>query len=86
MTQYLILAEYLIARDYTFTIGGYRFGFIDANHSFQGDVTLLHAGPLGEYYHVPVSALQGLMITALLFATLLAAMAWLCFRRRRVTS
>ena len=79
----LILADYSIARDYSFTIGGYRFGFVEADHTFQGEVTLLQAGPLGEYYHVPVSAAQGWMITGLLFAALLAAVVSLCFRRRR---
>jgi hypothetical protein len=82
MGRLLILADYAIERDYSFTVGGYHFGFVDANQSFQGDVTLMQLGPLGEYHHVPFSAAQGLMITALLFATALAAVGWLCFRRQ----
>jgi hypothetical protein len=54
---------YSVARDYTFTIGEHRFGFMDANHDFQGDVTLLFAGRLGGYYRVPVSAAAGWGIT-----------------------
>ena len=73
---------YSVARDYTFTIGEYRFGFMDANHDFHGDVTLLHAGPLGGFYHVPVSAAAGWMITGLLIVALLAAAVWVGFRRR----
>lgn len=79
----LILADYSIGRDYSFTFGGYRFGFVEADHTFQGEVTLLQAGPLGEYHHVPVSAAHGWMITALLLAALLAAVVWLCLGRRR---
>jgi hypothetical protein len=73
---------YSVSRDCTFTIGEYRFGFMDANHDFQGDVTLLFAGPLGGYYRVPVSAAAGWVITGLVIVALLASAVWLCFRRR----
>ena len=79
----LILADYAISRDLSFTVGGYRFGFVEADQTFQGEVTLLQLGPLGHFYHVPVSAAQGWMITALLFAAILAAVVWLCFRWSR---
>jgi hypothetical protein len=79
----LILADYAISRDLSFTVGGYRFGFVDADQTFRGEVTLLQLGPLGHFYHVPVSAAQGWMITALLLAAILAAVGWLCVRWRR---
>jgi hypothetical protein len=81
----LLLVDYAISRDYSFAIGGYRFGFEDAEHTFSGEVTLFHAGPLGEFYSVPFSAAQGCAITALLLATALVAVAWVGFRHRRAT-
>ena len=82
----VLLADYGINRDYTFTIHGYHFGFADADHSLEGDVTLLELGPLGEFHHVPVSAAQGWAITALLPASLLVSFVWLNIRRRRAAS
>jgi hypothetical protein len=79
-----ILALYLISRDYTFSIGNYRFGFQDGSHDFVGDVTLLHLGPLGGYYRMPVPAAWCVIITALLVAALLAAPFWLRWRFRRL--
>ena len=85
MTLYPILAIYGIYRSYTFSIGGYYFGFVDAEYN-GSDVTLFHAGPLGHFYHVPFTAGQGVMITALLVVALLSAFTWLCFRRRRLAT
>jgi hypothetical protein len=79
----MLLADYGITRDYSFTVHGYHFGFADADQSLEGDVTLLQLGPLGEFHHVPVSAAQGWTITALLLASSLVAVVWLNARRRR---
>lgn len=79
----LIIADYMIGRDLTFTLGGYQFGFMDAEHTFSGEVTLLFLGPLGGYYPVPCSAIQGWTITALLLSLLLTGLAWLSLRGRR---
>ena len=79
----LILAMYSVSRDCTFTIGGQRFGFMDANHDFQGDVTLLFAGPLGGYYRMPLSAAGCLVVTILMCVAMAAMAAWLCLRRPR---
>jgi hypothetical protein len=77
-----LLAIYEISRDYSFTVFGYHVGFMDADHN--GDaVTLLRLGPLGTFYRVPVSAAQGWLITALLFAVLSVAAIWILSRRRR---
>jgi hypothetical protein len=85
MSHPLILAMYSVYRDYTFTIAGYHFGFMDAEHSFQGDVTFMQLGPLGEFYHVPVSAAQGWIITVLLLLAMLATAVWLLLRSRRAS-
>jgi hypothetical protein len=77
-----LLAIYEIYRQYSFTIGGYHFGFVDAQHNGT-DVTLLQLGPLGQFHHVPVSAFQGCVISALLLATLLVAFIWMLSRRLR---
>ena len=82
MPRHLFLAMYGVYRDWTFTIGEYRFGLVDAEHNGR-DVTLLHAGPLGHYYHVPFTATQGMIIAALLLVAILSAIAWLCLRTRR---
>jgi hypothetical protein len=76
------LAEYLIGQDYSFTIGGHRIGFMDADHD-GNEVTLFHAGPLGEYYVVPVSAAQGWAITVLLLTSFLVALSYLLLRRAK---
>ena len=44
----MLLAIYQIYRQYSFTIGGYHFGFVDAEHN-GADVTLLQLGPLGQF-------------------------------------
>ena len=77
-----ILADYLVGRDLTFTIGEHRFGFMDANHTFAGDVTVMFLGPLGGFYKVPFSAVQGWTIVAISFAALLTCVVCLCLRRR----
>jgi hypothetical protein len=74
---------YDIERDYSFTVRGYHFGFVDAHHDPEGNVTLLQLGPLGHFYHVPVSAAQGWAITALLPLSLVVSYVWLITRRRR---
>ena len=77
-----IVAMYSVYRDLTFTLGGHRFGFMDANHSFGGDVTLMFLGPLGGYRKVPFSAVQGWTIVVISFAALVTCVACLCLRRR----
>lgn len=76
-----MLAEYLIEQNLTFTAGGYRFGFMDAEHSFGGDVTLCFAGPFGAF-PVPFSATQGWTAFSLLLALLLIGAPWALIRRR----
>lgn len=78
----LILAEYLIGRDLTFTIGGQRFGFMDANHTFGGDVTLLFLGPIGGYYSAPCSAMQGTVGASLIACASVTSLCFLSLRRR----
>jgi hypothetical protein len=68
--------------DYSFSAGGYHFGFVDADHFPEGSVTLMQLGPLGEFHHVPFSAAHGWMIIGLLFGALAAAAIWLLLRIR----
>lgn len=79
-----ILADYLVLRNLTFTVGEHRFGFMDAQQSFGGDVTLCFVGPFGGF-PIPCSAVQGWTLIALLVALLLAGAAWALFRRRPTT-
>jgi hypothetical protein len=79
-----ILAIYEISTDYTFTVGGHRFGFMDAEHNGR-EGTLLHAGPLGTYYRLlPVSAVNAWIITVLLAASVVLAFIWFGFRVRGI--
>src|SRR5262245_23629769 len=79
----LLLAEYGIERDYTFTVGEYHFGFVDAEHTFGDKVTLLQLGPLGHFHHVPFSAAQGWVLVGLVLAMTLAAIGLLGVKLRR---
>jgi hypothetical protein len=81
----LMLAEYAIERDYSFSIGKYHVGFVDADQTFEGDVTLMQLGPLREFHHVPISATQGWLIVALILVGLLTSISslGLRFQRRR---
>jgi hypothetical protein len=77
-----LLAMYSIYRQYSLAVFGHHFGFVDAEHN-SVDVTLLQLGPLGEFHHVPVTAFQGCVITALLLTTILVAVGLLLSRIRR---
>jgi hypothetical protein len=85
-TAGMILALSTVNSDLTFGVGGYRFGFMDLTHLPLGgpDIpyTTAFLGPLGSY-RVPVSAVGGWLLTALLLAALFAAVAWLSLRRRK---
>ena len=78
----LILADDAIGRDLTFTIGGQRFGFMDANHTFSGDVTLLFLGPMVGYYSVSCSAMQGTVGASLIACALVTGLCARSLRRR----
>jgi hypothetical protein len=79
-----ILAIYEISTDYTFTVGGHRYGFMDADHDGR-EGTLLCAGPLGTYYRLlPVSAANAWIITVLLAASLIFTFILLGFRLRGI--
>jgi hypothetical protein len=77
-----ILAIYDISTNYTFTVGGQRFGFMDAHHEGR-EGSLLCAGPLGTYYKLlPVSAVNAWIVTCLLVASLILASVWFGLRLR----
>jgi hypothetical protein len=79
-----ILAIYEISTDYTFTVGGHRFGFMDAHHEGQ-EGALLCAGPFGTYHQlIPVSAFSAWIITGLLVTSLIFAFVWFGFRLRGI--
>ena len=76
--------------DYTFKLGGYRFGFTDMTYSGippipSRDYTEAYLGPIGPF-QVPFSAKQGCVIAMaapLLLAILTAAIFW---RRKMIKS
>jgi hypothetical protein len=72
-----VLASVAFGPDRTFTVFGHRFGFQET-WADAGDVTWIYAGPLGENYHVNLSAA---VCGTIFVATLLLAMLSVALRR-----